>query len=149
MTTSNNKRDFLLRDLVHAVNWVDESLQNKIEKAGWERMPRTKSMILTNVSDGITRSVDLAKVLGISRQAIHQTLSEMVHDNLLEMKPDPEDGRAKIVEISPKAQDIRDAAIKANRAIEKELAKRIGKGNVANLIKALHKDWGSPLDSQE
>ena len=134
--------DYLMGALAYALFWMDESLQASLEAAGWERMNRTRSMIMLNISAGINRPAQLARNLGVSRQAIHQLLQGMKEEGLLELVPDPDDKRAKVVKFSAQSDGIRQAAQDAILAIETELASRIGKQAFANLKKALVLDWG-------
>lgn len=140
-----DKGQYLMRGLLHAFYWCDESLQNRLRESGYPALSRTKSMIMVNVSDGITRSADLARNLGISRQAIQQTLGEMEADGLLSLKPDPTDRRAKIVQFSRRGRGIGTAAFEVLSEIEQELAKRLGKRAVEELKKALFSDWGAVI----
>jgi len=102
---------------------------------------------MVNISDGITRPSDLARNIGISRQAIQQTLVEMERDGLVTLMPDPTDGRAKIVKFSRRGAGIGKAAYDALAAIEAELAKRIGADSVKKLRQALFADWGPVVNS--
>lgn len=142
MQQSTNS-DFLIGTLAYALFWMDESLQASLEAAGWERMNRTRSMIMLSITVGINRPAQLARNLGVTRQAIHQLLQGMKEEGFLELVPDPRDRRAKIVQFSPASDGIRQAAEAAIKAIEQELAERIGKQAFANLKKALTMDWGA------
>jgi DNA-binding MarR family transcriptional regulator len=128
--------------LVYALNWVDESLQASLEAAGWQRMSRTRSMIMLNITAGIDRPAAMARGLGISRQAIHQLLQGLKDEGVIELVPDPEDKRAKVVRFSPDADQIRADAVKVLRGIEKELAKRLGEAEFEAMKKALSGNWG-------
>jgi len=69
-THDHSETGFLLKDLLRAVYWFDEGLQAHQEAAGWPRMSRTKSMIMINLADGITRPIQIAQNLariGMSR----------------------------------------------------------------------------------
>ncbi|MFO1425616.1 MAG: helix-turn-helix domain-containing protein [Steroidobacteraceae bacterium] len=145
------KRDeILMRGLLHAYYWTDESLQNLLRAGGWQTLPRTQSMIMVNVADGCTRPSDLARRLGISRQAIQQTLAEMESLGLLQLVPDPGDARAKIVEFSPKGASIQRAALKAIRTVDAELERRLGKRDFEVLRRVLFAtDWGPVLQKNE
>ncbi len=134
--------DFLIGTLAYALFWMDESLQASLEAAGWERMNRTRSMIMLSITAGINRPAQLARNMGISRQAIHQLLQGMKDEGFLELVPDPDDKRAKIVKFSAGSEGIRKAAQEAISSIERELEARIGKQAFENLKKALAKDWG-------
>jgi DNA-binding MarR family transcriptional regulator len=136
---------YLMRALLHAYYWCDESLQNSIRADGYAPLSRTKSTIMVNVSDGITRPADLARNLGISRQAIQQTLAEMEAEGLISLRADPKDGRAKIIEFSRRGRGIGRAAFEAIRAMEQELERRLGRRTMQELRKALYADWGPYL----
>lgn len=142
MTRSAATPQSLIRNLAYALYWVDESLQLTLQSAGWERMNRTKSMIMLNIIYGVTRPIQLAGNLGISRQAVHQILQEMVREKLVELVEDPRDRRAKIVVISKTAAGISRDVQKAMEAIEEEVARRIGSRPLQQLLGALQKDWG-------
>ena len=144
MTDNNN---YLMRALLHGFYWCDEGLQNSLRRAGYSGVSRTKSMIMVNISDGITRPSDLAHNIGISRQAIQQTLAEMEREGLISLVVDPNDGRAKIVKFSRRGTGIGKAARKALAEIEAELGRRIGVRAMNNLKKALFTDWGPVVNA--
>jgi len=131
-----------MRGLLHCYYWCDEGLQNSLKAAGLPGLSRTKSMIMVNIADGITRPSDLARNIGITRQAIQQTLVEMERDGLLTLVPDPTDGRAKIVRFSRRGAGIGKAAFEAMDEIESELRRRLGASAVNMLKDVLFCDWG-------
>jgi DNA-binding MarR family transcriptional regulator len=139
-------RAFLLKDLLSAVYWLDESLQAHLEAAGWPRHSRTKSMILINVADGVTRPIQIAEKLGISRQAVHLALGELEDEGLVRIEPDPDDRRAKRVRFSrdPRGARMRADALRALDRIERELERRIGKTLYRSLCRALRVERGAP-----
>lgn len=136
----------LLSSLLIALHWVDESLQARLEAAGWQRVSFAKSMIMVNVLNGITRPIELARNLGISRQAIHRTLQEMVQDKLIALHDDPTDKRAKIVAFNSESTELMREALRALAAIQEDLAGRLGQRNLDQLLTLLEKDWG-PLST--
>ena len=81
----DKEQDYLIGTLAYALYWVDESLQASLEAAGWARMNRSRSMIMLNVTAGINRPADIARNLGVSRQAIHQILQGMRDEEILEL----------------------------------------------------------------
>jgi DNA-binding MarR family transcriptional regulator len=105
-------------------------------------------MIMVNIADGITRPSDLARNIGISRQAIQQTLVEMEKTGLITLAPDPADGRAKIVKFSRRGTGIGKIAFDALDEIEAELSRRLGAKGVAQVKDLLFRDWGPVLNTQ-
>lgn len=131
-------------NLLQAVYWFDDALQDAMRAAGYEPLGRSQSLVLVNMAAGEHRAARIAENLGISRQAISQLLSEMASRGLIEFRADPTDRRARVVEFSPGAANVRKAAINALNSFEEELAKRIGTGKVRGLREALAADWGPP-----
>jgi DNA-binding MarR family transcriptional regulator len=143
MSQQASAPESLIKNLAYTLYWVDESLQLTLQNAGWERMSRTKSMIMLNIIYGVTRPIQLAGNLGISRQAVHQILQEMSREGLVELIEDPNDRRAKIVVIRKTAANISRDIQRAMTAIEDEVARRIGCRALQQLLSALQKDWGA------
>ncbi len=132
----------LMRGLLHGFYWCDECLQGSLSAGGWPALSRTQSMIMINLSDGITRPSDLARAIGVSRQAIQRTLMEMEHDGFLHLEPDPQDGRAKIVRLSGDGKGIFGTALRTIAQMEVELKRRLGATAVDELRRILYADWG-------
>lgn len=143
-------RDFLLKHLLHAVYWFDEGLQDHFEAAGWPRMSRTKSMILINVSDGVTRPIQIAKNMGITRQAVHLALEELRKQGLVQIEPDPDDKRAKLVSFVAErdGESMREEGLRSLHRIESVLEKRIGSKRYAELKEVMSADWGDPVSPE-
>lgn len=140
--TPPNKRPSLLGPLLQAVYWVDESLQESLRQNGFERIPRTWSMVMINVANGVQRPIRIASNIGVSRQAIQKTLSDMSKMGLIDVVSDPEDRRATIVNYSPRGKPIQDAASQILSQLEDTLEQRIGQRRLRQLKDALEADWG-------
>ncbi len=137
--------EVMMRALLRAYYWMDESLQNGLQQAGYTPRTRTQTMILINISNGITRAAELARVLGVSRQAIQQQINELERDELVTQIPDPDDRRANRIVFSEKGSALINAALETLREAEQTLAQRIGWDNTANMRRALAADWGSVI----
>ncbi len=137
--------EVMMRSLLRAYYWMDESLQNGLQQAGYAPRTRTQTMILINISNGITRAAELARVLGVSRQAIQQQINELERDELVTQIPDPDDRRANRIVFSEKGSALINAALQTLRESEQTLSQRIGWDNVANMRRALAVDWGSVI----
>lgn len=140
--------EVLIRGLLRAYYWMDESLQNGLQQAGYQPRTRTQTMILINISNGITRAAELARVLGVSRQAIQQQITDLEKDELVTQIPDPEDRRANRIVFSEKGSQLISAAMASLRQAEQALAIRIGYDAVRSLRNALTADWGPIIGEQ-
>ena len=127
--------------LLRAFYWMDESLQRNLRAQGGPKVTHSQSMVILTIGEGIKRPSAIAERLGVSRQAVHQCLQELVKVGLVELVADPEDGRAKITRLSKQGMPVRIVANDVLIALEIVLRERIGKRSVQNLRKALEQDW--------
>jgi hypothetical protein len=73
-----------------------------------------------------TRQTELARRMGVSKQAVNQLVSELVGFGVLEQLPDPADGRALLVRFTPRgARSLFDGLTVLN---ELEVAMRVALG---------------------
>jgi len=135
---------FLMIRLLSAVYWFDEALQESLRVSGQQPVSRAQSLLLANLAVGEHRAARLARNLGVTRQAISQTISELESRGVVTTETDPEDGRARIVEFSDQAAPLRRAAQQILTELEQILEKRAGARNFRALYAALDADWGEP-----
>jgi len=140
--------EVLMRGLLRAYYWMDESLQNGLQQAGYLPRTRTQTMILIHVSNGVTRAAELARALGVSRQAIQQQINDLEADDIVTQIPDPSDRRANRIVFSERGARLINQALQTLRAAEEKLATRIGQENLENLRQALMMDWGGIIGEQ-
>jgi DNA-binding MarR family transcriptional regulator len=131
--------------LLQAFFWFDDGLQSFLQARGWDQVTRPQSMVMANVVIGVHKPSDIARNLGISRQAVHTTINQMIEMGMLELRDDINDRRAKIVAVSEKGREMGRDADLAVAAMTSELRKRIGTRNVDNLIKAFGAEWGPAM----
>ncbi|CDO35116.1 MarR family winged helix-turn-helix transcriptional regulator [Novosphingobium mathurense] len=137
---------FLMMDLLRSFYWFDEALQSGLKSHGWPDVSRGQSLVLVNIMLGVRRASQLARNLGISRQAMSKTLVEMEERGLIVLKPDPMDRRAQIVAFSPESETLRDDAQAILRELEGHIGRRFGKQRIARMREILREDWGAIPD---
>lgn len=135
----------LILELIDAFYWFDEGLQNYLRARGWPEITRPQSMLMANLALGLHRPSDIARRLGVSRQAIHVTVGQMVEKGVLDLVDDPDNRRNKLLELTPLGEEMRRDAQQAMRVMVEELERRIGARKVAQLRPGLLADWGEPL----
>lgn len=137
--------EFLLKQMLNAVIWFDESLQLHLAAADWPAMSRTKSFIMLNIAQGMERPSQIAESLGLTRQAVHLAIKELERDGLVSLEDDPSDKRAKRVFFSKEDQrdKMRKEAVAALHQIEDKLSRRVGKKKFAIFRDVLGQDWGN------
>lgn len=133
--------DLMLRVFQRLV-WLDEGLQARLHERGWPDVSRAQSMVMINVTAGVRRPADIARQVGVSRQAVHVTINQMVALGILRLADDPDDGRYKSVELTPFGEQMRHDAQDALAAMTATLIDRIGGDRLAALLDTLRADWG-------
>ncbi len=139
-------QEMLLRKLLHAFYWVDDGLQAHMMREAGLSLPRAQSMMMASVDDGMNRQADMAKHLRVSKQAVQQSLKELVAKGFVTVEPDPENGRQKIVLMTDKGREMREIALDGIQVLEEKLASRIGEDRLRALHEVLDADWGSVED---
>ncbi len=65
----------------------------------------------------------LAEVLDVSKQAAQQTVDEMEAAGLVERRPDPQDGRRKLIGLTSEGRRVRHTALGVSAALEDEVGR--------------------------
>jgi DNA-binding MarR family transcriptional regulator len=87
-------------------------------------------------SEGV-RGADLAKKLGVTKQAVSQLVTELEEWGVVEQIPDPQDGRAKLVRFTKKGEQSLLHGLRVLGEVEAELGDKIGKRRMQELHTAL------------
>lgn len=130
--------------LLQGYEWFDEGLQTALSARGWPSLTRPESMVMHHVILGIVRPADIARSLGLTRQAVHSTIAQIVEKGVFELQPDPDDGRIRIVTLTETGKAMRADAQRIVTWLAQRLGERIGRKRLANLIDAFSQDWGEP-----
>ena len=102
--------------------------------------------LLTHISlSGLSQSL-LAERLGMSKQAVQQSLDQLEHLGLVRRDPDPVDKRAKYAVLTEAGLFALEARRDAEREIERQWEEELGKKTVNRLRKALRKTGRVPSD---
>ena len=83
------------------------------------------------------RGAELAKKLGVTKQAISQLVTELEEWGVVEQIADPKDGRAKLVRFSKKGERSLLYGLSVLGELETELSDKIGKRRMQELHTAL------------
>ncbi|RXT54251.1 MarR family winged helix-turn-helix transcriptional regulator [Bradyrhizobium betae] len=134
--------NFILKNLLKAAYWIDDAVQENMEAHGFPRVSRAVSWVLLNIAQGDQRQTDIARNLGISRQAVGKLLIELRHRGIVELQADPRDKRSRIVRFSKKHDDQKAACISILTALEVEIRARIGARVFDQMKRGLSADWG-------
>jgi DNA-binding MarR family transcriptional regulator len=121
--------------------WFEEQVLADAEKSGYGFVTPSMNRLFAHMRYRPMSISDLARKMGISRQAAHQTIGEAMRHGLLEFVDSETDKRIKLVRFSKRGLEMSTIAAKSIAKIEKRLQARIGKEDVETLRKILAKDW--------
>lgn len=143
MTHPRDATDLMSR-LFQKLVWLDDGLQARLHDRGWPDVSRAQSLVMLSVIGGIRRPADIARQVGVSRQAIHVTIGQMVALGIVMLEDDPVDARNKQVVLTAFGERMRADAQAAMADLLATLAGRVGGMRIDALLDALRQDWGSP-----
>ena len=125
--------------------WFEDALLRICERSGRTSLGKADLRLLTHLDCGTTHSSELARRLGVSRQAVGKLMKNLVAEGLVQLEIDPERRNMKRIVMTDEGTRWIREAVGELQKIEKALVRRIGGKRVAALRQALEADWGSPV----
>src|SRR5919198_6016329 len=89
------KRESTGQLLLKCARLLDERAVARIRRAGAPTLRPAHTRLLPHIDQEGTRLTELARRVGITKQAVGQLVDEMVEMGTLAIEPDPADGRAR------------------------------------------------------
>lgn len=134
----------LMWQLLRAFIWIDRGLQQSMQARGWPPFSRTESQVMLLASVGIVRPIEIARSLGLTRQAINQAIAQLMEKGLVKLEDDTGDRRCKIVVFASEGEAMRKDARAILRRLEAELARR-GERETLDCLRLMENwDWSNP-----
>jgi DNA-binding MarR family transcriptional regulator len=130
--------------LLAAADWFNDAFVERLHAQGWPRLSRSQAMLLLRIDPGGNHPAELARRLEMTRQSMRELLQGLEAHGLVVHQPHPDDGRALLVTLSPRAHHLGMAAARVQLELDAELGHRIGAERVAQLRQILELDWGPP-----
>ncbi|MBW7930299.1 MAG: MarR family transcriptional regulator [Gammaproteobacteria bacterium] len=137
--------NYLIVPLLQGFEWFDESLQQSLRARGWPQLTQPQSSVMIHVILGVNRPSAIARSMGLSRQAVHVTIKQVVKKGIFDLLDDPQDKRSKIIVLTAMGQAMRRDAQATIQYLMDQLAQRIGQRYVDGLRAAFTRDWGPPI----
>lgn len=135
---------YLISLLTKRVNWFHEAFQQALETNDGPSLTRAESFVIANMAAGETKASNIARNLGVSRQAVSQLLAELSERGIVVVTEDPADRRSRIARLHPDLENEGDVCARIFKALEAELEGRIGPRRMKGLYEALEGAWGEP-----
>lgn len=128
--------------LLRMVEWWMSAMEENTTSLGVHTLTRSQAMLMAHINLGEHRPIRLAEKIGISRQAVHFIINQLVELDMIEVRPDPEDGRANIVEVAAEHRGSANAYEQIMAVLESRLVERFGAEDFATFAKIASSDWG-------
>lgn len=108
-------------------------LHDDLGERGFDDLARSDGYVFRALDAQALTTSALADRLEISKQGAGQVVEEMTRRGYLQSRPDPSDGRARLLELSDRGRRALAAARDFHRRYEQRLARRHGRGHVDTL----------------
>ncbi len=131
-----------------ASRWYAFSVLNALTDLGYDGLTEAQINLFANLQCGSTYASAVALQMGISRQAIYRTTTELQKMGFLQLEQDSVRRNQKIIVMTEKGNQFANDARRVLEQVEQELAQRITPESVQTMRRALESDWGpSCLDA--
>lgn len=104
-----------------ALDLVEERHHRLLAEAGFADLRRAHNAVLANLAGDGMRLTELAAAGSMTKQAMGELVDDLVAKGYLERRPDPADGRAKLICWAERGLAAHDATLAAFATIEREL----------------------------
>ncbi|MDF3068525.1 MAG: hypothetical protein K0R38_4126 [Polyangiaceae bacterium] len=135
----SKKRQSVAQLLFKCARLVNERAIERVNRESGPNPPLRAShtALFPHLTAEGVRGADLAKKLGVTKQAVSQLVAELEYWGVVEQVEDPKDGRAKLVRFTPKGEQGLLQGLAVLGALESELSDKIGKRRMQELHTAL------------
>jgi DNA-binding MarR family transcriptional regulator len=124
--------------LFKAARLLNERAVARVEpRPGAPRLRPAHTSLFPHIDLAGTRSTELARRMGISKQAVGQLVDELEQMGAVERIPDPEDGRAKLIRFSRRPGSSLLDGLRHLQTLEAELADELGHERMRTLHEGL------------
>lgn len=138
------EKTYLRTLLLRRVNWFEERVLEKAREHGYRMVTPAMARLFGHMGGKPAGLSELARRMGISRQAVHRLASEAIQLGLIEAVPAPQDARVVRLQFTQAGWTMSAQAAQDFDAIEAVLENRIGARNVAHLKRLLALAWDDP-----
>ena len=128
--------------LLRMVDWWINAMEENTRALGIPTLSRTQAMLCAHIGLGEHRPIRLAEALGVTRQAVHFVIAQLVELGIVKVRQDPDDGRATIVELTAPYSGDSDGYQQVMHGLELHLQEKFGAKDFAVFRKIALADWG-------
>jgi DNA-binding MarR family transcriptional regulator len=131
----------ILLSLFQKMYWLDDALQDRFASLGFERLSRSDIFTILTVISGTKYATDIARKLGISRQAASLKLIDLEKRGLVVIENDPLDRRLKTISFSDQFKENAEICFQFMDEIVTGLEEQFGRRAVSQFRRVLESEW--------
>lgn len=125
--------------------WIFQSVLNILHRRGYDALTVSHLSFLASLDCGQTQASKVAERLGITRQAVYRTTTDLQSQGYLTLKTNPVLRNQKQIGMTKMGLELVNDARDALDVAEAEFAKRTGLNSIEELRGLLDVDLGTPL----
>jgi DNA-binding MarR family transcriptional regulator len=110
---------------------VAGELHSGLSALGFSAVRPSHGCVFSTIDEEGSRLTDLAERSGLTKQSVGEAVADLERLGYVERVPDPEDGRAKIIRLTPHGADALAAANRGFADIESRYAAALGEERYA------------------
>ena len=128
----------MIRLLGLAFDQFSEELSERVAAAGYPDIRPGHGCVFGNIdAESGSRLTDLAERANMTKQSVGEVTSDLEERGYIERVPDPSDGRAKIIRLTPQGREAYRIGRELIDGLERDWAERYGEERVTALREAL------------
>lgn len=120
----------LARLFAIAYGQLIDTLHERLIEGGWTAVRSSYGFVLLAARDAPVNGTEIARLLGVSKQAASKTIDAMVEAGYVTRSIDPRDSRQRLIAISPRGRQFLDHVETIYRQLEDGWAATIGRERV-------------------
>jgi DNA-binding MarR family transcriptional regulator len=108
-----------------------QAIRSRLAGAGFGDMPSSGPFVLGGMANRGGTAGDLVRALRVSKQAAGQLIDSLVLRGYLERRPDPDDRRRMLLELTERGRAAAEEVRAGVEAVDEDLARRLGSRGMA------------------
>ena len=104
---------------------MDERVREALREAGYD-VTVAQARIAQRIAEDGTRLTELADRAQVTKQTASLLVAALEREGLVERVPDPDDGRARLIRLSPRGREAAQRAMEVVIGVEQEWTEHLG-----------------------
>lgn len=117
--------------------WFEDSHLQRMAAEGFDDVRRAHNAVFANLPAEGARLTALAEAAGMTKQAMGELVDDLEGKGYVERRPDPSDGRAKLVCWARRGEEAHRSTIRIFAGLEDELADAAGRERLEDVREVL------------